>query len=196
MRRLNRLTQSILAQELNKAFFKAGKRLLTIYLEQMSETQALAICQSPKLLRDTIEKVLSEREAEAIEANASSPIKKMLQTRNFPRTATRELLGMLEGVIYESPLDGLTFNDVIKVIFRKTGRTMKQTTLLEMIRRNNDFHKLVIRSGRVRLRSDIMVDILAQRHRQPDFNELERERRRKPISLVAKAARRKVSVKR
>jgi hypothetical protein len=179
MERLNRLTQSILAQELNKAFFKAGKRLLTIYLEELSETQALAICRSPALLRDTVEKLLIQREQEAAATDSQSPIKKALQTRNFPRTATRELLKFLEETIHNSPLEGLSIDEVLKVVKHKTGRTMKHSTLLGAIRRNNDFHKLVIRGNRVRLRSDIMVDILAQRHRQPDFNQLERERKAK-----------------
>lgn len=191
MDRLNRLTQSILAQELNKAFFKTGKRLLTIYLEQMSETQALAICQSPQLLRATIDKVLSEREAESAELGQPSPLK-VLETRSFPRTATRELLKFIEETIYNSPLEGLSVDDVCKLAKRHTGHPVKPTTLLGMIRRNNDFHKLVIRANRVRLRSDIMIDILNKRHRQQDFNVIEQKRRALPFSPVRSAARKRV----
>lgn len=172
MQRLNKQTQSILAIELNKAFFRAGRRLMGMYLEQLSETQALEICQSPKLLRDTIEKVLSDREAEAAEHEVDGPLSLLKQTRFFPRTSTRECLSVIEEVIRESPLDGMTPDDVCKVVYRRLGYTMKVATLTSMIRRNADFHKLVVRGNKIRLRSDILVDILTRRHRQYSHNSI------------------------
>lgn len=191
MHRLNKLTQSILAQELNKAFFRTGKRLLTMYLEQMSETQALSICQSPSLLRDTIEKILSDREAEAMEHGVDPPLKILRSTRTFPRQATREIIRLVEETIHNSPLDGLTIDDVLKVIKRRAGRSMQASTFTSMIRRNNDSHRLVIRGNRVRLRQDILVDILTRRHKAVEIRAIENKRMETP-SKVRNAARRRV----
>lgn len=193
MERFNKLTQSILAQELNKAFFRTGRRLLTMYLEQMTETEALKICQSPGLLRDTIEKVLTDREAEAAEQGVDGPLRVLRQTRNFPRTSTRELMSLVEQTIHDAPLDGMLIDDVLKVIYRRAGRTMKASTLTGMIRRNNDFHKLVIRAGRVRLRSDILVDILTRRHKAREVLVIENSRPKS--SPIRNAARKKVVAK-
>lgn len=189
--RLNQLTQSVLAQELNKAFFRAGKQLLTLYLEQLVETEALAICRNPALLRDTINKILTDREAEAVEHKVESPLTILAQSRTQPMNKTRELISFIESTIHTGPIEGMLVDDLRKLIKDHLGRTMTHTALVTTLRRNNEIHKLVIRGNRVRLRSDIMVDILTRRHKPQQLSVIINETR-KPHGPIRNAARRKV----
>ena len=179
----NKLTDAaatVVAQELNRAFFRCGKRLMTYYMKQLSRAQTLEIVQNPKLLREIIEDILLEREQEAAAAGNPGPLVTLNAVRNYPTSKTRDRLSLLERHVREAPLDGLPFADAIKLINHHLGDRMTPESLGAMIRRNNDFHKLVVRNGHIRLSSDILVEILAQRHVAKKEARIARKRAKTP----------------
>lgn len=158
MPRLTPLATAILAEELNRAFFRCGRRLMTIYLNDLADSRALEITQSPQLLRQAIDDLLLDREREARASGQPEPLAFLAQTRNYPRQKTLDRLKLVDEEVRRGPLEGTHVSAIAKLLH------LSPDSVGSLLRRNNDHHKLVIARDHIRLRSDVLVDIIGKRH--------------------------------
>jgi hypothetical protein len=157
MSRLSQTARDVIKNELDRAFFRAGRTLMKRYLLEISAGKAVEVCKSPKLLREALDIILSDAEQEARKLGKPEPLQFLAQTRNYPRQETFEKLKRIEAMVKKGPLEGTKLSAVAAVV------NMTPLSLQSLIRRNNDHHKLVIRMDHIRLRSDVLLDIIAKR---------------------------------
>lgn len=158
-------TQSVRA-EINKAAFRVGRKLMTQYLTDRAERQAIKICRSAPAFRRAVKSILDQLAAEAKRYGKREPLQFLGEPRNRPRQHTIDRFRLLESKIASAPtMDGIRLSAAGKLV------GLNPNSLDTLIRRHNEHHKLVIRSDYIRLRSDVLVDIIAQRfHKNSESN--------------------------
>jgi hypothetical protein len=174
--RLSAAAASILGEELEHACYLAGKRLLELYLEDLAASRVLESVNDPARVRQIVEEALTAKTAAA--ANSPSLLK-LASTRYFPKTKTRDMLAILDAAVRTHPdLSGMTLAECAQVIEEKDGTKLQPESIHQLIRRNTEFHVLAVRRGKVRLQSDLLVQVLGGRHSQIKLSEAPKIKRR------------------
>ena len=143
--------QRLVTPHLGKLYRAVGKEVVNLYFRAEADKLALANA-SPRALRALVEKALAENPL---------PAKEIRRQRASRETYAR--LALLDKLVRAAPsLDGVTFADV-RAPLAAIGCRVKFRSLSETIRRTSALHELVVRGARIRLKSDVVVELLAQR---------------------------------
>lgn len=84
--------------------------------------------------------------------------------RPKPTSKTRDCLALLEREIQAADLTGIPILEACAMIERELNHHLKPENLLLMLKRNREFHSLVLYKNHLRLPSSVIVRRLAELH--------------------------------
>lgn len=146
---------------LDLAFHQAGKWLLNLYLTDMPVDQLTSLTRDPAKLRQVIDQAISDINL----SRRIVPERKLLETRNYPSVRTSAMLDLLDSAVRGSAsLTGLSLAEAVSLIDRELGHKLSPNSLGTALQRNSEHHRLALKRGRVRLRSDIVVEVIGRKH--------------------------------
>lgn len=91
-----------------------------------------------------------------------------------PPPRARERLDFLSQIIRKAPPEGIRFSEVLDILESVECKRISRQALHEFIRRYMAYHDFVLLSGRVRLKTEAVVELLA-REREKKLVEMKRE---------------------
>lgn len=139
----------VINEEMEIAFYQAGRRILSLYLEDMAQAKLAALKQSD--LAKILDKILATASAQSVTAPVSG---------ERPRERTRAILDLLEHALDLAPLSGITLADATKLIRAELAHSVKPGVLVGILRRHRMHHKMAVRRGRIQFQASILVDKL------------------------------------
>lgn len=155
---------AVVTEELERAFYRAGKRLLTMYLTDLTTAEVARVTHDPAALTAAIELALGNPGQQPTPGQVSHA-QRLLAVRSYPVQRTRDLLDCLEEVVRKQPtLEGMTLPAACTAIKQAINHTITPGSLRTLLMRNAEHHCLAVKRQRVGLRSDIIVEVLGQRH--------------------------------
>lgn len=97
-------------------------------------------------------------------------------TRRFskPPPRARERLDFLSQIVRKAPPEGIRLGEVLDILEEVETRRISRQALHEFLRRYMAYHQLVQLGGRVRLKTEAVVELLA-REREKKLVEMKRE---------------------
>lgn len=159
---LSRTITLVVGEELERAFYRTGRRILSLYLETLAQPQAIAITNSPDRLRAAVESAIAAASRDELE------MKQLIQySARGMAPATRDCLALLDQTLRsQRALIGIPLDDATEMIARQLQHRISPRSLAAMLTRNALHHKLVVKNRRVMLRADILLNILESRHQK------------------------------
>lgn len=140
---------TVVNEELEVAFYQAGRRILSLYLEDMAQAKLAALKQADLV------KILNKILAESAMQSGTAPV-----SGERPRERTRAILDLLERALDLAPLSGITLADATKLIRTELAHSVKPGVLVGILRRHRMHHKMAVRRGRIQFQASILVDKL------------------------------------
>ena len=81
-----------------------------------------------------------------------------------PKAKTKDCLALLDRAIQTADLSGILLTDACDLLERELNHRLKPENLLLMLKRNREFHSLVLYKDRLRLPTSVIVRRLAELH--------------------------------
>lgn len=159
---LSRTVTRIISEELERAFYRTGRRILSMYLETLAQPQAIAICQSPDRLRAAVE-------AAILAADSDDQTSKQLAAykARFTSPVTRDCLALLDKTLRaQATLTGIPLDEATDLLAARLQHRITPRSLRAMLTRTETQHTLTVKNRRVMLRADILISILETRHKK------------------------------
>jgi hypothetical protein len=166
---LNQRFSAIVTDELSRASVRLGKRILQLYLADLSAARAKELAADSGFLGELVERAIADAcdAARLAGRDITNPAAIVTLASTHPSTATRDSLTVLDHAVRSAPtLHGISLLEAAAVLKRRLGRAVAPGSIRLMLRRNTEFHSLMVRRGRVQLRSELIVEKLAERHSQ------------------------------
>lgn len=153
---------AIAADEFEHASYQIGARILNLYLRDLAEAEIMRLTRDPTEIRKIFDKILTEDKAAekiSVEGLRLSTIK------YYPTPRTRDaLIYLTNKITSQKDLSGIRLAECCRMLAQDLQHRIKPKTLYELLKRNQDYHKLCVRRDRVRLQSDMVVQILGAKH--------------------------------
>lgn len=166
---LNTKFQRIATEELGKAAARIGRRILNLYLADLSAARALELSRDTGFLNEIVERAVGDavERARMEGRDTTNPSSIVPTTRYQASTLTRDIIALVDSAVRSAPtLTGITLDDACATIKRKLARRYTSQSLRALLRRNVEFHTLMVRQGRIRLRSELIVEAIARNRAQ------------------------------
>lgn len=154
---------AIVQEQLERVFYETGRRVMMAYLENLTEAQVLKVLgdKDPDRLRSLVAEALTAVTDPDPETSAAPRLQSL---RYFPSTRTRDCLTLLTAAVQSHPdLRGIPLPAACQLLTAELHHTLHPTSLRQLLKRNSEFHQLTVHRDRVRLQSDILVQVIAQR---------------------------------
>lgn len=148
---LSRQATQIIAEELERASTRAGRRLLSLYLQDLTQAQVLEVLRSPQKSQAAIDSAI---------ANSGN------LTLGMTSPQTAEKLRALEFAVRASSDFSISLFDAAVLLKKELDVSITAPSIRAMIVRSHGAHKLEVRNSRVRLRADALTEAIAVRHRE------------------------------
>lgn len=178
---------AIAADEFEYAVHEIGRRVLQLYLRDLAETEVMQLLNDPTKLRNIFSEIMTNP---AAGASITAEGIRLQVTRYYPSTRSRDCFALLMDAAKSQPdLSGIPLTDAVALLKAKLNHhNLTPASLRSLLQRNMDYHQLCVRNSRVRLQSDVIVQILGERHQAIKTAEVKRAVARKPQPTDAKAA--------
>ena len=159
---LSRTITLVVGEELERAFYRAGRRILSLYLESLAQPQAIAIANSQDRLRGAVEAAI------AAASNDELGQQRLLQyTARGTSPVTRDCLQLLDRTLRgQKSLAGIKLTDACELLAAQLRHRIGVVGLRAMLMRTAAQHVMVVKNQRVMLRADIIINILETRHKR------------------------------
>lgn len=143
----------LVSNHLYSLYYAVGKEVVQIYLSDLAESRASEILADPARIRKMVEKAL-----------ASDPV---VKPSRFSRPSLNSLarLQVLAEAVQAAPPEGIRISAALRLLDQRLAVKVKQNSLREFLRRTVAHHKLTVLDGHVRLQTEVVLEILAERHR-------------------------------
>lgn len=152
----------IVSEELERAFYECGRKILSAYLEELTRAQVAQALTSTENLTTLFEEALTREKLRLHKEESSNPL---AFTPKRITARSQDILLALEAYVRTAPVTGIPMRDARQHIIEKFNYKLTIESLAALISRNKRYHKLAIRHQRVCLRADLMVDLLEGVHR-------------------------------
>ncbi len=157
---LSRTITRIVGEELERAFYRTGRRILSLYLETLAQPQALAICQSPDRLRAAVEAAIAAAGQSSLGRYLSGATPGMLPI-------TRDCLALLDRALRsQKSFVGIPLPEATDLLYKQLRHRISPHGLRVMLSRTAAQHRMVVKNRRVMLRADILINMLEAQHKK------------------------------